>query len=162
MLFNRKWSGLYAWHVPANFLVLRLISFHCDYHWAICAKYEITSGIKCSVDSCAHVPKPAPATDMPQVAGGSLVAREVAASHRPLEDYSILNCISYCVYAPLYVAGPIVTFNTYMEYCRHPQKSESKCYIVLLLRDPLLCIPHLQMSPCTLYDGCSRSACWKY
>lgn len=28
---------MYSWHLPANFLVLRIISFACDDHWAALA-----------------------------------------------------------------------------------------------------------------------------
>jgi protein-cysteine N-palmitoyltransferase HHAT len=118
---------LYAWHVPANFLVLRLISFNCDYHWAVCAKYEDSQCKKepgLSADASKEVASARPSLAVS--VDGTVLARQTAALHRPLEEYSILNCISYCIYAPLYVAGPIVTFNTYMEYSKNPQKSESE------------------------------------
>ena len=34
MLFDQRYGGVYSWHLPANFLVLRMISFACDEHWA--------------------------------------------------------------------------------------------------------------------------------
>lgn len=39
-------------------------------------------------------------------------ARVVA--HRPLEEYSLWHCLGYVFYAPLYLAGPTLTFNAYM------------------------------------------------
>lgn len=34
--------------------------------------------------------------------------------HRPLEEYSLLHCLGYVFYAPLYLAGPTLTFNAYV------------------------------------------------
>jgi D-alanyl-lipoteichoic acid acyltransferase DltB (MBOAT superfamily) len=36
------------------------------------------------------------------------------------EDYSFRNYIAYALYAPLYLAGPIVTFNDYISQSRYP------------------------------------------
>lgn len=148
VLFNRRWSGLYAWHVPANFLVLRLISFNLDYHWALIAKTEdkirdgeISSQVTPSrLDSSKRnvniivdrkhdddsVTKTSSSPSSVAPVSASRLAKDISETHRPLHEYNILNCISYCIYAPLYVAGPIITFNAYMEYSRHPQKTESK------------------------------------
>lgn len=30
------------------------------------------------------------------------------------DDYNPLNYLTYCLYPPLYIAGPIVTFNDFM------------------------------------------------
>lgn len=32
----------------------------------------------------------------------------------PEEEYSLLNYFAYCLYPPLYIAGPIVTFNDFV------------------------------------------------
>jgi D-alanyl-lipoteichoic acid acyltransferase DltB (MBOAT superfamily) len=32
----------------------------------------------------------------------------------PEEQYSLSSCIAYCLYPPLYIAGPIMTFNDFM------------------------------------------------
>jgi hypothetical protein len=34
IFFDQRYSGIYSWHLPANFLVLRMISFACDDHWS--------------------------------------------------------------------------------------------------------------------------------
>ena len=31
---------MYSWHLPANFLVLRMVSFACDDHWAALAERD--------------------------------------------------------------------------------------------------------------------------
>jgi D-alanyl-lipoteichoic acid acyltransferase DltB (MBOAT superfamily) len=30
------------------------------------------------------------------------------------EDYSLVNFLAYCLYPPLYIAGPIITFNDFV------------------------------------------------
>lgn len=35
-------------------------------------------------------------------------------AHRPLKDYSLWHCLGYVFYAPLYLAGPTLTFNAYV------------------------------------------------
>lgn len=32
----------------------------------------------------------------------------------PLEDYSFINYLAYAIYPPLYIAGPIMTFNNFV------------------------------------------------
>jgi D-alanyl-lipoteichoic acid acyltransferase DltB (MBOAT superfamily) len=44
---------------------------------------------------------------------------------RPLGEYNILNYLSYVLYAPLYMAGPIITFDSFMRYTVAPQTTES-------------------------------------
>lgn len=34
VLFDQRYGGMYSWHLAANFLVLRMISFSCDDTWA--------------------------------------------------------------------------------------------------------------------------------
>lgn len=41
----------------------------------------------------------------------------------PLEDYSLQNYVAYLFYAPLFIAGPIVTFNDYIKQSRAPLPS---------------------------------------
>lgn len=37
-----------------------------------------------------------------------------------LDTYSYLNYIAYAIYPPLYIAGPIMTFNDFMWQVRSP------------------------------------------
>ncbi len=38
----------------------------------------------------------------------------------PLHDYSILNLIAFVTYPPLYIAGPIPSFNSFIPYVTPP------------------------------------------
>ena len=53
-----------------------------------------------------------------------LTQENLANSSRPLADYNIINYLSYVFYTPLYTAGPIITFNAFVENTHHPQKNE--------------------------------------
>lgn len=37
-------------------------------------------------------------------------------AHRPIVDYSLWHCVGYVFYAPLYLAGPTLTFNAYVSH----------------------------------------------
>jgi hypothetical protein len=51
------------------------------------------------------------AADMNQIPGGHRARTSTAL---PREEYNYVNYIAYCLYPPLYVAGPIMTFNDFM------------------------------------------------
>lgn len=37
-------------------------------------------------------------------------------AHRPMAEYSMWNCLCYSFYAPLYLAGPTLTFNAFVSH----------------------------------------------
>lgn len=37
-------------------------------------------------------------------------------AHRPMSDYSLWHCLTYVFYAPLYLAGPTLTFNAFVSH----------------------------------------------
>jgi protein-cysteine N-palmitoyltransferase HHAT len=125
ILFNKRYSGLYSWHVPANFLVLRIISFMLDYHWASAAeingkKNDDSSGDEGPISEITT-------KDTVTVKGSKFksVTEKLVAEHCAMHEYNLVNFLSYCIYAPLYIAGPIITFNAYIKYSNQPQKSEN-------------------------------------
>lgn len=113
-LFNQSYSGLLPWHVSANFLVLRLISFSMDFYWATTSQLtkELDSNDKTASQS---------SLDADGEGGG-----DRSTHTRPMREYCLANFVSYCLYCPLYIGGPVITFNAYMHYSHHPQTKESK------------------------------------
>ncbi|KAG1736348.1 MBOAT, membrane-bound O-acyltransferase family-domain-containing protein [Suillus lakei] len=88
-------QGIYPrWHISFNITMLRLVSFNMDYYWA----YN------------SH--------------GGNLSSgpteKQRANTPLPLEDYTYRNYIAYVLYPPLYIAGPILTFNNFIWQLRRP------------------------------------------
>lgn len=36
VLFDKgQYGGMYSWQLPVNFLVLRIVSYGMDHHWAV-------------------------------------------------------------------------------------------------------------------------------
>lgn len=97
---------MYPWNVSANFLVLRLISFNLDSIWAANRK----------IDKEIDSPQ-----SLHRMKGDGL-------PHFPhsIDDYSLLTCVAYVLYPPLYIAGPIISFNDYYHYTKLRQQTESR------------------------------------
>eukprot|EP00667_Euglena_gracilis_P006672 EG_transcript_6729 len=94
------YRGIMRWSIPFNFFVLRMISFTIDHHKA-CADGG-------RADAVLHYSPPP-------------TYRALAETHRPLDRYSVLNYYAYLLYLPLYVAGPICSFNAWQVQMEHPQ-----------------------------------------
>ncbi|KAF4505646.1 hypothetical protein G6O67_007570 [Ophiocordyceps sinensis] len=95
------YGGLMSrWEVLFNFSVLRLISFNMDYYWSI--------------------DKPnANSLEKKQLDPANLSERERISRPAHVGDFTFRNYLAYAVYAPLYLAGPILTFNDYISQLKH-------------------------------------------
>jgi len=97
LAFLDSFEGIYPrWHLSFNITMLRLVSFSMDYYWACNA----TAG-------AAEV-----------IAVLNEKQRQTVA--HPEAMYSYLNYLSYALYPPLYLAGPILSFNDYIWQHRKP------------------------------------------
>ncbi|RCI07976.1 hypothetical protein L249_7819, partial [Ophiocordyceps polyrhachis-furcata BCC 54312] len=95
------YGGLMArWEVLFNISVLRLISFNMDYYWSMDGRY-------------------ADAIEKKQLDRSSLSERDRVLTGAEPGDFNFRNYVAYAVYAPLYLAGPILTFNDYVAQSRH-------------------------------------------
>ncbi|KAG5548875.1 hypothetical protein RHGRI_014286 [Rhododendron griersonianum] len=93
-----------------SWVTLRQISFGYDYHWACCSswldqKKHIQSCPKCSSRQTCY-----------------LLLQE-----RNLQNnnFSLAVYLCYLVYAPLYIAGPVLSFNSFASQLDMPQKNYS-------------------------------------
>lgn len=92
-------EGLYPrWHVIFNITMLRLISFNMDYYWS-------------------HSHQDRTLANKVQTAPSDKQRQEIP---HPDGVYSYVNYIAYVLYPPLYIAGPILTFNDFMWQLRRP------------------------------------------
>ncbi|KAI1821021.1 MBOAT, membrane-bound O-acyltransferase family-domain-containing protein [Xylaria intraflava] len=99
-----SYGGLMGrWEILFNITVLRLISFNLDYYW--------------SLDRRAHSPVEK------QLDLSSLSERDRISIPAQSKDFSFRNYVAYAVYAPLYLAGPIITFNDYISQLRYKPAS---------------------------------------
>ncbi|KAG0147073.1 hypothetical protein CROQUDRAFT_43404 [Cronartium quercuum f. sp. fusiforme G11] len=86
-----KYRGLIPrWQIGFNISMLRLISYGFDYQWALRAE-----GMK---------------KDEQEVDD----EKNRTTRHRKLEEYGFMNYFIYIFYPPLYIAGPIISFNNFM------------------------------------------------
>lgn len=115
-------DGFYPrWHVSFNITMLRIISFALDYHWR------------------AEPPTTPPDTH-----------RARTSSSLPDTDYSLINYIAYTLYPPLYIAGPIMTFNDFIWQLHHPVQITRRERISYLIRF-LACFLTMEVILHTMY-----------
>ncbi|KAF2868880.1 glycerol:H+ symporter-like protein [Massariosphaeria phaeospora] len=100
------------WEVLFNFTVLRLISFNLDYYW--------------SLNSRAGSP-----LEKKQLDPSNLSERDRVSIPAKSSDFCFRNFFAYALYSPLYLAGPIVTFNDYMSQLRYRPHSITKKRTIL-------------------------------
>ncbi|KDP23321.1 hypothetical protein JCGZ_23154 [Jatropha curcas] len=112
--FGQRWSyldnfrGTFRWQICFNFVVLRMISFGCDYHWA--RQYS-------HFDQKRHV------QHCRICKSGRTCYQFLQETSAPNDNFSFNIYLSYLVYAPLYIAGPIISFNAYVSQLDMPQKN---------------------------------------
>ncbi|GJJ08164.1 hypothetical protein Clacol_002372 [Clathrus columnatus] len=93
--------GVYPrWDVTFNITMLRLLSFNMDYHWALGSEYQ-------PVDSSKL-----------------LSSKDRAKTPHDLELYNFTNYIVYVLYTPLFIGGPIMTFNDFIWQLRYSSLTE--------------------------------------
>jgi protein-cysteine N-palmitoyltransferase HHAT len=143
-LFARAYGGMYGWQLPANFIILRLISFSLDYHKA-CIQAE-KEPLLFSIENCFLDAENEP-PDTESVSPGAQMRRKAETSHEEkekmacpastpaacpkqlqylervdsldLSDFSFINFTVYMFYAPLYMAGPIITFGDFVKSAKN-------------------------------------------
>ena len=98
---------LVRWHTIYKITLLRLLSFGVDYNWAR---------------------RNRPVNQ--RVAAKSVLERQQE-EPRPLREYeSVLHFLAYAFYVPLYMGGPVVTYNAFAAQYREQQRTVSLWQIV--------------------------------
>ncbi|XP_043724397.1 membrane-bound O-acyltransferase gup1 isoform X3 [Telopea speciosissima] len=110
LAFLDSYRGTFRWHVCFNFVILRMISYGCDYYWAqrdscVDQKKHIQRCHICSSGKKCYV---------------ILQDRSV-----DIDKFSLGMYLCYLVYAPLYIAGPIISFNAFASQLDIPQRNYS-------------------------------------
>jgi D-alanyl-lipoteichoic acid acyltransferase DltB (MBOAT superfamily) len=93
-----------------------MLSFSTDLHWARTGRLSLSTG-----GGKQH----------PLQEGGDISVKARASQHLPLSEYSYVAYIVYCLYPPLYIAGPIITFNSFSSQLTNPP-SASLSFIKVL------------------------------
>ncbi|KAK9373640.1 MBOAT, membrane-bound O-acyltransferase family-domain-containing protein [Lipomyces chichibuensis] len=106
------------WDVNFNFSVLRMISYNYDYYESLANPNDIE---KKHLDDAV--------SESDRISIGP-----------PNADYNFFNYIAYLVYTPLYIAGPILTFNDFIYQSKHSLPSVSQKRTLLYGLRVLACI----------------------
>lgn len=128
------------WDVFFNFTLLRMLSFNLDYiahNQDDRAPPECTKA-KTSEDSIPLSETPEETTcDSDELFYNE---RKRLDAWSPTSDYSFSKCLSYTFYTPLFIAGPILTFNDYLFQSRNPLPSIEPRRIAIYGARLLFCI----------------------
>ncbi|KAI0151643.1 putative glycerol:H+ symporter [Xylariaceae sp. FL1272] len=94
------YGGLMSrWDILFNLTVLRMISFNLDHYWSLDRR------------SSSPVEK--------QLDPTSLSEKDRVQTPAQSKDFSFRNYVAYTIYAPLYLTGPIITFNDFISQQRY-------------------------------------------
>lgn len=107
VFFDRRYGGMHGWQFAANFLILRVISFGIDLHRTRTAIMRIGDEKR------------------EEIVVGQSVKDEDRVSPAKIAEYDFVHFMTYVVYAPLYLAGPIVSFQDFIQYDRQSQSKVS-------------------------------------
>ncbi|KAL2833908.1 MBOAT, membrane-bound O-acyltransferase family-domain-containing protein [Aspergillus cavernicola] len=111
-LWLARFPGLMPqWEILFKATILRMISFNMDYYWSL--NYSAARPIE------------------KKELGTAVSARDriqIPACHLA---YSCHNYFAYVLYSPLYLSGPILTFNDYIAQCHHIVPSISRARVAL-------------------------------
>ncbi|KAI9591899.1 MBOAT, membrane-bound O-acyltransferase family-domain-containing protein [Syncephalis fuscata] len=90
------------WEIHFKFAMLRMVSFNMDYYWCCQGAYqELDTNDKGHVDN----------------------ERSRIQSPRKPHEYNYANYLTYLFYIPLFLAGPIITFNNFIAQMHHKPSS---------------------------------------
>ncbi|CAI2163199.1 1821_t:CDS:10 [Funneliformis geosporum] len=128
--------GLLArWDVTFNICMLRMVSFNMDYYWSYHPSPDSTEVILgdsyvnndcfllwASRDNKLNLDH-APLTEKDRIIGSCFK-----------EDYNYINFLSYILYTPLFLAGPIISFNNFISQLRYPKEIDIKSTFIYGVR----------------------------
>jgi D-alanyl-lipoteichoic acid acyltransferase DltB (MBOAT superfamily) len=116
-----SYGGLMSrWEVLFKFTILRLVSFNLDYYWSL------TSRAGSPLEVCPPCPTHyAQANNIKkkQLDPSNLSERDRVTIPAKPSYFSFRNYFAYAMYSPLYLAGPIVTFNDWISQQRYKPHS---------------------------------------
>ncbi|OAQ30302.1 MBOAT-domain-containing protein [Linnemannia elongata AG-77] len=101
------------WDVHFNFTMLRLVSFNLDYYWSFNSDHELIMEDRDRT----------PSNDKERVSQPAFAG-----------DYCFTYYVAFALYAPLYVAGPIMTFNDFISQLRYPKTIPAKTLLMWVAR----------------------------
>ncbi|KAL8527594.1 hypothetical protein ACS0TY_005448 [Phlomoides rotata] len=151
--FGERWAyldnfrGTFRWHICFNFVVLRMISFGYDYHWT--DQYNRFDQKK-HIQLCDHC-------SIGKTCYQLLQERRVTS-----DKFSFPIYLCYLVYAPLYIAGPIISFNAFASQLDSPQNIYSSREVAWYGFRWIFCLSLMElMTHFFYYNAFAISGLWK-
>jgi protein-cysteine N-palmitoyltransferase HHAT len=118
------------WQILFKVTILRLISYNMDYYWSF--DYHSSSPIEVC---CSSLPgltiSPLNGSKKKQSDPASLSERDRVRIPAEPSAFNFVYYVAYVLYSPLYLTGPILTFNDYISQQRYPSPSLTKTRIIL-------------------------------
>lgn len=115
-IFLDNFRGVFRWQICFNFVILRMVSFGFDYYWA------------CQGSGFDHKKH---AEYCRICKSGKTCYQILQEKSVPSDKYSFGIYLCYLIYAPLYISGPIMSFNAFASQLEMPQKNYALKDIVL-------------------------------
>lgn len=123
------------WEVLFKITVLRLISFNMDYYWSLgypsSSPIEVGSLVTEWLPVSSHDPELTQSKKKKQQDPACLSHRDRVKIPAEPAAFSLRNYFAYMLYSPLYLAGPILTFNDYVSQQRFTPPSVARSRTVL-------------------------------
>jgi D-alanyl-lipoteichoic acid acyltransferase DltB (MBOAT superfamily) len=116
-----SWRGVFGWHSLFNLVVLRMISFNCDYHWAVQAAGSAAASLTPHSTPISLTTHRASCLDCAHREQSPCAAWRAQTAAR-FSDYNALTYYAYLFYPPLHFAGPTMTFNHFVSNIRSPHQ----------------------------------------
>lgn len=117
------------WEILFNITVLRLISFNMDYYWSL--DYPSSSAIEVCVYELHTARIISDFHKKKQLDPAALSERDRVSIPAEPSAFNPLNYVAYVLYSPLYLTGPILTFNDYISQQRYPPPSLTRTRTIL-------------------------------
>lgn len=117
---DSSFVGIIArWDVFFNFTLLRMLSYNIDYlgrYSVIMGDHQVSNSTTANNNNnnFEEISKLESQNPMEE-----LNERERLEAPHDIRDYCLMNYIAYITYTPLFIAGPIITFNDYVYQSRH-------------------------------------------
>ncbi|KAK4263818.1 hypothetical protein QN277_029185 [Acacia crassicarpa] len=148
LAFLDNYRGTFRWHICFNFVVLRMISFGLDYHW-LNQESRIDQEKHCQ--RC-HICK-----------SGKPCYQILQERSLQSDKFRYTTYLCYLLYAPLYIAGPIVSFNAFASQLDAPQSSNLNRNVICYgFRWVLSLLLMELMTHLFYYNAFAISGLWKH
>ena len=126
------------WEICFNLSTLRMLSFALDLH-----RRRLVPEVRRQIHGAAAPPRPVPAplADSPTSPAAVSACWRRGTAFISLADYSLIVYLAHVFYPPLYLAGPIITFQDFAWQLRQRPRPLGKMVCCIICWSGRLCPP---------------------